>query len=208
MRGRVPSSVSKAEVDGMSRFVSSAGARSGMVPPSARDRGYADGLAGARSICHSHYAFSVPGALNALTGSSTVLRASIRGRLLVHWYNMASEHERRAGDGGWLKASAENPRHGSVRGATRLMSDSCNVAMPDRRTRWTSIWSATRVTPPPMRSSRRRRGRCAWAATSLGMSIRTACTRRSYSISRILRSGQNEFLIYLKPLVQRASAVL
>jgi hypothetical protein len=32
--------------------------------------------------------------------------------------------------------------------------------------------------------------------------------KTSYSISRILRSGQNEFLIYLKPLVQRASAVL
>ena len=32
--------------------------------------------------------------------------------------------------------------------------------------------------------------------------------KTSYSISRILRSGQNEFLIYLKPLAQRASAVL
>jgi hypothetical protein len=32
--------------------------------------------------------------------------------------------------------------------------------------------------------------------------------KTSYSISRILRSGQNEFLIYLKPLVQRASAIL
>jgi hypothetical protein len=32
--------------------------------------------------------------------------------------------------------------------------------------------------------------------------------KTNYSISRILRSGQNEFLIYLKPLVQRASAVL
>jgi hypothetical protein len=30
----------------------------------------------------------------------------------------------------------------------------------------------------------------------------------SYNISRILRSGRNEFLIYLKPLAQRASAVL
>jgi hypothetical protein len=30
----------------------------------------------------------------------------------------------------------------------------------------------------------------------------------SYSISRILRSGQNEFLVYLKPLLQRAGAVL
>ncbi len=30
----------------------------------------------------------------------------------------------------------------------------------------------------------------------------------SYSISRILRSGRNEFLIYLKPIAQRASAVL
>lgn len=30
----------------------------------------------------------------------------------------------------------------------------------------------------------------------------------TYSISRILRSGQNEFLIYLKPLAQRASQVL
>jgi hypothetical protein len=32
--------------------------------------------------------------------------------------------------------------------------------------------------------------------------------KTTYSISRILRSGQNEFLIYLKPLEQRASAVL
>jgi hypothetical protein len=32
--------------------------------------------------------------------------------------------------------------------------------------------------------------------------------KTTYSISRILRSGQNEFLIYLKPLLQRASAVL
>ena len=32
--------------------------------------------------------------------------------------------------------------------------------------------------------------------------------KRSYSISRIIRSGQNEFLIYLKPLMQRASAIL
>ena len=30
----------------------------------------------------------------------------------------------------------------------------------------------------------------------------------SYSISRILRSGRNEFLIYLKPLAQRPSTVL
>lgn len=30
----------------------------------------------------------------------------------------------------------------------------------------------------------------------------------SYSINRILRSGQNEFLIYLKPLARRPSAVL
>lgn len=30
----------------------------------------------------------------------------------------------------------------------------------------------------------------------------------SYSISRILRSGHNEFLMYLKPLAPRASAVL
>ncbi len=30
----------------------------------------------------------------------------------------------------------------------------------------------------------------------------------SYSISRILRSGRNEFLIYLKPLAHRASPVL
>jgi hypothetical protein len=30
----------------------------------------------------------------------------------------------------------------------------------------------------------------------------------SYSISRILRSGRNEFLIYLKPLAHRHSAVL
>jgi hypothetical protein len=29
----------------------------------------------------------------------------------------------------------------------------------------------------------------------------------SYSISRILRSGRNEFLIYLKPLARRASAL-
>lgn len=30
----------------------------------------------------------------------------------------------------------------------------------------------------------------------------------SYSISRILRSGRNEFLIYLKPISPKASAVL
>jgi hypothetical protein len=30
----------------------------------------------------------------------------------------------------------------------------------------------------------------------------------SYSISRILRSGQNEFLIYLKPIAPRTTAVL
>lgn len=29
-----------------------------------------------------------------------------------------------------------------------------------------------------------------------------------YSISRVLRSGANEFLIYLKPLVERASPIL
>jgi hypothetical protein len=32
--------------------------------------------------------------------------------------------------------------------------------------------------------------------------------KTSYSISRVLRSGRNEFLVYLKPLVHRASAVL
>jgi hypothetical protein len=30
----------------------------------------------------------------------------------------------------------------------------------------------------------------------------------SYRISRVLRAGQNEFLIYLKPLAERAGAVL
>ncbi|MGH2614022.1 MAG: hypothetical protein ACRDJC_02185 [Thermomicrobiales bacterium] len=29
-----------------------------------------------------------------------------------------------------------------------------------------------------------------------------------YTISRVLRAGQNEFLVYLKPLAERASAVL
>ena len=79
----------------MSRFVSSAGARSGMVPPSARGRGYADGLAAPgpsatlimRPLCQVRSA--LPGA------SIAVLRASIRGRLLVDWYNMASEQKRR-----------------------------------------------------------------------------------------------------------------
>ena len=32
--------------------------------------------------------------------------------------------------------------------------------------------------------------------------------KTSYSISRVLRSGRNEFLVYLKPLAHRASAVL
>lgn len=35
---------------------------------------------------------------------------------------------------------------------------------------------------------------------------RTQNTR--YTISRVLRSGSNEFLIYLKPLLERAGAVL
>lgn len=35
---------------------------------------------------------------------------------------------------------------------------------------------------------------------------RTQNTR--YSISRVLRSGANEFLIYLKPMIERASAIL
>jgi hypothetical protein len=35
---------------------------------------------------------------------------------------------------------------------------------------------------------------------------RTQNTR--YAISRVLRSGANEFLVYLKPLTERASAIL
>ena len=72
---------------------------------------------------------------NKLYVSLAVLAASIRGQLIVHWYNMTIGAETGTGDGVWLKASAEIPPHGFVRGATRPMFDSFNAAMPDRRTK-------------------------------------------------------------------------
>ena len=108
----------------------------------------------------------------------------------------------------WLKASAGNPRHGSVRGATRPMSDSCNAAMPDRRTRWTSTWSATRVIRRTYEIVAKTSREMRLGRYKPGDVYQDRPHKTSYSISRILRSGQNEFLIYLKPLVQRASAVL
>src|SRR5215212_6012775 len=68
IRGRVPRSVSNTVEDGISRFVS-ADARSGMVPPSAWARGWADSLAAPGPPAILNYASSAPGALSLLEAS-------------------------------------------------------------------------------------------------------------------------------------------